>query len=85
MSAKAEGGASEWIDPDDAPELDDAFFDHGVYEVAGQPAALPRKLGRPKSEQPKVHTGLRLDADVVEHFKSSGPVNRRGSLTPFRG
>ena len=32
---------------------------------------LPRR-GRPKSENKKIHTGLRLDADVLEYFKKDG-------------
>ena len=30
------------------------------------------RVGRPKAESPKVFTGIRLDADVVETFKASG-------------
>jgi len=38
-----------------------------------QPAAKPGQgRGRPKSDKPKVHVTLRLDADVVEHFRRDG-------------
>lgn len=30
------------------------------------------RVGRPNVESPKVFTGIRLDADVVESFKSTG-------------
>lgn len=30
------------------------------------------RVGRPKSESPKVFTGIRLDADVIETFKATG-------------
>jgi uncharacterized protein (DUF4415 family) len=30
------------------------------------------RRGRPPAENPKVHTGLRLDADVLEAFKAGG-------------
>ena len=30
------------------------------------------RVGRPKAESPKVFTGIRLDADVVETFKAGG-------------
>jgi uncharacterized protein (DUF4415 family) len=73
MSVKVENGASEWSDRDDAPELDDAFFDNGVYEIGGVPMPRPSKGGRPRAVSPKVHTGLRLDADVLAHFKAAGP------------
>jgi uncharacterized protein (DUF4415 family) len=32
-----------------------------------------KKLGRPKSETPKVHVGFRLSADLVERIRESGP------------
>jgi uncharacterized protein (DUF4415 family) len=35
-------------------------------------AAAPVRRGRPKSERPKVSTTIRLDADVLEHFRASG-------------
>jgi len=58
---------------DDAPELTEAFFDRAVYEVNGVPMPRPTKGGRPRAEKPKVHTGVRLDADVLDHFKAQGP------------
>lgn len=30
------------------------------------------RVGRPKTESPKVFTGIRLDADVVKTFKATG-------------
>lgn len=47
-------------DPDTF-ELDDEWF------------AKARRGGRPKSAAPKESTTLRLDPDVLEHFKASGP------------
>jgi uncharacterized protein (DUF4415 family) len=35
-------------------------------------AQLKRPPGRPKVEQPKVFTGIRLDAEVVATFKATG-------------
>ncbi len=32
-----------------------------------------RARGRPHSESPKQAVSLRLDQDVIEHFKSQGP------------
>lgn len=43
-------------------------------EVApGVVAAWKRSRGRPKSQTTKTATSLRLDADVLEHFKATGP------------
>lgn len=35
-------------------------------------ARIHARVGRPKSESPKVFTGIRLDADVVDTFKATG-------------
>ena len=35
-------------------------------------ARVHARVGRPKSESPKVFTGIRLDADVVDTFKATG-------------
>ena len=35
-------------------------------------AEFRRKLGRPKTEAPKVHIGFRLASDVVASIKASG-------------
>jgi uncharacterized protein (DUF4415 family) len=51
---------------DDAPELTDA-------EVAGATVSVGiRPRGRPKSENRKEAISLRVDADVLEAFKSTG-------------
>jgi uncharacterized protein (DUF4415 family) len=34
--------------------------------------ALTRKPGRPKSESPKVFTGIRFDPDVLEGLRATG-------------
>ena len=40
---------------------------------------LKPKGGRPKSESPKIFTGIRLDADVLEAFRATG----KGWQTPI--
>ncbi len=57
---------------EEAPELTDAFFERAVYAINGVEAPKP-KGGRPRSPRPKILTGLRLDADVLDHFKAQGP------------
>ena len=54
-------------DYDDAPELTDAQLARAVVSDG------IRLRGRPKSENPKIPVSLRLDADVVRAFKSTGP------------
>lgn len=43
----------------------DVFAEQGI--------APQRPVGRPRSISPKVPLSLRLDRDVVEHFKADGP------------
>ncbi len=58
-----------WKDPDDAPKLTQAWAKEAdVYRGKN----LVRR-GRPKLEQTKQHVSLRLDPDVLESFKASGP------------
>lgn len=35
--------------------------------------ATPVTRGRPKSARPKISTTIRLDADIVAHFRTGGP------------
>jgi uncharacterized protein (DUF4415 family) len=47
-----------------------------LYEIFSPEIAaemlLPKKNGRPRSNNPKIFTGIRFDADVLESFKSTG-------------
>lgn len=69
MHTKKPGTESEWVDPDDAPHLTKEWFEQaGLYHGD----KLVRR-GRPKSASPKEAVNLRLDADVVEYFRKTGP------------
>jgi uncharacterized protein (DUF4415 family) len=58
-------------DPDEIPELTDEDFGRGVWHKGGKP--LPHgPRGRPKSGNPKRPVSLRLDPDVLAHFRRSG-------------
>lgn len=81
MSAKSKNTPTTWVDPDDAPELPDAFFDHGVWRVgekivsreqarAEMVARKPR--GRPVGSGKKVSTTIRFDIDVLAAFRATG-------------
>ena len=58
----------------DNPEWTDADFARAKPLAAVLPelAAEVRKVGRPRSEHPKVAISLRLDPDVVEAYKATG-------------
>ncbi|MDA8389207.1 MAG: BrnA antitoxin family protein [Gammaproteobacteria bacterium] len=68
MNVNKHGTPTEWIDPDDAPELKDEFFEQADEYVGDK---LVRR-GRPKVEAPKLALTVRYDADVVEAFKATG-------------
>lgn len=69
MSAKEYDLAGNWIDPDDAPELDDDWFDRAELRI-GDTVIRP---GRPKGSGAKQPVSLRLDKDVLAHFRATGP------------
>jgi uncharacterized protein (DUF4415 family) len=68
MNAKLPVTQKEWVDPDDAPELGDEFFER-ADEYAGD--KLVRR-GRPKGESTKQSLTVRYDADVIAAFKATG-------------
>ena len=57
-----------WRDPDEAPELTDAWFDGADLKIDGK---LVRR-GRPPGSN-KRQVAIRLDEDVIAHFKAEGP------------
>jgi uncharacterized protein (DUF4415 family) len=68
---------STWIDPDDAPEFEAEHFERAELKIDGRvirPATGSyTKRGRPKSDSPKQLISLRLDPDVIERFRQTGP------------
>jgi uncharacterized protein (DUF4415 family) len=55
-------------DYEEIPELTDEWFRSATMHVGGAP--VPR--GRPKSKNPKRPLSLRLDPDVLAHFRRGG-------------
>jgi uncharacterized protein (DUF4415 family) len=66
-----------WIDPDDAPEWSDEVFARAEVRKGGkvvrEAAGTLTKRGRPKLERPKRQVTLRLDQDVIDRLRDSGP------------
>jgi uncharacterized protein (DUF4415 family) len=69
MGKKKNASASTWTDPDDAPRLTREWFETADLYDGNK---LIRR-GRPKSDAPKQATSLRLDPDVLDHYRATGP------------
>jgi uncharacterized protein (DUF4415 family) len=64
------------LGPDDAPYLTDEQIKQlrpAVEFFAELGIPVPRPVGRPKSPAAKRSVTIRIDADVVDYFKASGP------------
>ncbi len=69
MPKKNAAGASTWVDPDDAPEITDDFLARA--EIRDGEKLIRR--GRPKVQAPKQQVTVRLDRDVLDALRASGP------------
>ncbi len=69
MPRKPNSGEPAWIDPDDAPELGEAFFTRA--DIFDGDRLVSR--GRPRLDKPKRQITLRLDADVIDGLRATGP------------
>ncbi len=59
---------TDWVDPDDAPELTDEFFDQ-ADEYQGDKLV---RVGRPRTTSPKQALTVRYDPEVIDAFKATG-------------
>jgi uncharacterized protein (DUF4415 family) len=71
MPPKKLAGSRDWTDPDDAPELNEAFFANAEVFVGGKFVRSAR--GRPKSAAAKEQISVRLDPDVLAKLREAGP------------
>ncbi len=69
MQKSNAAGQSTWVDPDDAPELTDEFFERAEVRENG----VFIRAGRPKAANPKQLVSLRLDPDLLALLRASGP------------
>ena len=67
MSAKSAATKNTWVDPDDAPELTDAWFEKADLHKGTKFVRRGRPAGSTKAS-----TTLRFDVDILEAFKSTG-------------
>lgn len=66
MTANRKDTATDWVDPDEIPDL-------STEEWVKVIDATSVQRGRPKADVTKVSTTIRLDPDVLEKFKADGP------------
>jgi uncharacterized protein (DUF4415 family) len=59
---------TDWVDPDDAPELTDEWFDKADLKIGDK---LIRR-GRPPGSAKRL-VSLRLDQAVLDRFRAEGP------------
>lgn len=68
MTVRKRASKNTWIDPDDAPELTEEWFETAdLYE--GE--RLVRR-GRPPKAAPKEAVNIRLGPDVLAYFRGTG-------------
>jgi len=66
---KKRAGASVWVDPDDAAELTDDFFDRA--EIREGERVIRR--GRPPLAAPKQAVTVRLEPELLARLRAGGP------------
>jgi uncharacterized protein (DUF4415 family) len=72
MPTKKSTTESKWIDPDEIPHLDREWFERAEIREDGRLIRAARPVGRPKKEAPKEAVNIRLDPDVIAHFRVGG-------------
>ena len=77
MSKNAKPTKGSWVDPDDAPEWSADAFERaerrdGDDLVRPATGTLTRR-GRPRLDHPKQQVTLRLDKEVLDGFRETGP------------
>ena len=70
-SGATPSGTPPWVDPDDAPELDKAFFDRAHVYVGD--TLVRRGRGRPPLAAPKQAVTVRLEPELLARLRASGP------------
>jgi len=68
MHVSKDDTESKWVDPDDAPELDDDWFDRAEIRIGDKVI----RRGRPPGSAKRL-VSLRLDQAVIDHFRADGP------------
>jgi uncharacterized protein (DUF4415 family) len=70
MNVKLKHISKDWVDPDDAPELDEQWFQDAHVYIGD--TLIKRGVDRPPIKNTKEMLSLRLDADILEKLRASG-------------
>ena len=73
MATKKPITENNWTDPDAAPPLGREWFERAEIKQGDTVIRAAKAGGRPKSANPKQAVNIRLDADLLEHFRATGP------------
>ncbi|HSA81480.1 MAG TPA: BrnA antitoxin family protein [Geminicoccaceae bacterium] len=73
MPTKKRTGAIRWVDPDEALPLDRESFERAEIREGERLVRPARAVGRPRKAAPKEAVNIRLDPDVLAHFRATGP------------
>lgn len=63
---------ADLADVSDSPEWTESTFAEAKPFAEMFPQVAKKLRGRPKSERPKVQVTLRIDADIVDRYRSEG-------------
>jgi len=70
MNVKLKNIKPDWVDLDDAPELDEKWFQEAHVYIGD--TLIKRGVGRPPIKNTKEMLSLRMDFDVLERLRASG-------------
>jgi uncharacterized protein (DUF4415 family) len=77
MRGNEKDTSNSWVDPDEAPEWSSEVFERAaIYD--GEKLIRPAtgtytKPGRPRLANPKRQVTLRLDGDLLDRLRETGP------------
>ena len=69
MNVKTKIMQKDWVDPDDAPELDEQWFQDAHVYIGD--TLIKRGVGRSPIKNTKEMLSLSLDADILEKLRVS--------------
>ncbi|WLI91208.1 BrnA antitoxin family protein [Massilia sp. R2A-15] len=74
MSGKLRNSPTEWVDPDDAPELTAEFFDKGTPMIGDREVSFEEFARAARKAVPidKIPVMVHIDVDILDAFRATG-------------